>query len=72
MSSAASVVRRDLSQFGQENGEVLVPVLEKLVNSKIINLDLLTPNQQRKSVIESTSRPSSTLTPTGPLLELIQ
>ena len=58
-------MRRDLSQFGQENGEVLVPVLEKLVNSKIINLDLLTPNQQRKSVIESTSRPSSTSTPTG-------
>ena len=64
LSSAASQVRRDLHQAGhQRSGETLVPVLDNLVNSKLVNLDLLTPNQQRKSVIARSSRPSSTSTP---------
>ena len=66
LSAAASLVKRDLNQSGQDtNGEVLVPVLKKLVNSRIENLDLLTPNLSRRSVIASTSKPSSTSTPAG-------
>ena len=65
LSSAANQVRRDLHQSGQEQGETLVPVLDKLVNSRLVNLELLTPNQTRRSVITRSSRPSSTSTPSA-------
>ena len=45
LSAAASRVRRDLHQSGQENGEALGPVLERIVNSRLVSIDLLSPNQ---------------------------
>lgn len=66
LSAAAGRVRRDRHQSGQETGEALGPVLDKLVDSRLNSLDLLSPvhAQHRVPVITRTPlRPSYTSTP---------
>ena len=66
LSSAAKQIRQEYHQSGQEVGENLVPVLDKIINSKLVEIDLLSPSRRRCSVIaRNNNRPSSTSTPSG-------